>query len=89
MKSPHCKICGHDHYGLCTECPKCNQSAAKDRAGQKITLPSAADNRVGEIARDPFYILSERVDVLEKRLDSIDKRRKYQREYMRKKRGKK
>ncbi len=37
-------------------------------------------------ARDPQYILSERVDALEKRLDAIDSRRKYQREYMRRKR---
>ena len=38
-------------------------------------------------ARDPHHILSERVDALEKRLDAIDSRRKYQREYMRKKRS--
>ncbi len=91
MKPPHCNICDHDHSGPCTECPKCKhgQAKAEEKPLDSILHRNPRDAPMRLDARDPHYILSERVDALEKRLDAIDSRRKYQREYMRKKRLKK
>ncbi len=76
VKNPHCKICGHDHSGPCTEC---------------LTCVSINRNMGDEPAIDIYHIppsLENRVAALEKRLDAIDSRRKYQREYMRNRRKK-
>ena len=90
VKHPHCKICDHDHSGPCTECPKCKQGQAKaeEKPLDSILHRNPVDAPMRLDARDPHYILSERVDALEKRLDAIDSRRKYQREYMRERRKK-
>ena len=88
MKNPHCKISGHDHSGPCTECPECCKIAPYG-AGKSLPV---------DVPNDPFDVVEARqkiaevilrLDDIENRLDAIDSRRKYQREYMRKKRGKK
>ncbi len=86
VKPPHCNICDHDHSGPCTECPDCNKP--KKRSVAEIQRQLTQGQKTVIDARDPHYILSERVDALEKRLDAIDSRRKYQREYMRERRKK-
>lgn len=87
MKPPHCKICDHDHWGSCTECPECNKP--RKRSVSEITRELTRGARSADSnPRGSQQDLSDRLEVVEKRLDAIDKRRKYQREYMRKVRKK-
>ena len=100
MKPTHCKICGHDHSGPCTECPECRKAGSSGysknppKAGvlddpvKRARMPKAPDPPVSVPYATAMSLvkLAERVESLEKRLDTIDSRRKYQREYMRKKR---
>ena len=89
MKTPHCKICGHNHSGPCTECPDCNKSTTK-KYGEKWNEPPVDvqdDPFDASEARQKIAQVILRIESIEKRLDAIDSRRKYQREYMRKKRS--
>ena len=89
IKKPHCKICDHDHSGLCTECPKCrHQSDALAKSVKAVRMPRAPDPPVSNLNGYQQDVL-DRLAALEERLDTMDSRRKYQREYMRQKRSEK
>ena len=96
MKDPHCKICGHDHSGPCTEFPECRKAGSAGYSKNPPKMDQVDYRNPLDVPESPVQSprgsqqdLSDRVEAIENRLDVIDSRRKYQRHYMRKKRGKK
>ena len=96
---PHCKVCGHNHFGICLECEECNrdklppeEAAPEESPGvQEMceileTNPSQIPNISFEDIWERIEALHVKIDAVEKRVDAIDYRRKYQAELMRKRR---
>ena len=48
-RRPHCKICGHFHFGLCTECEECTRG----NLSEEPVITSEAIQKTVEKLSDP------------------------------------
>ena len=97
MKAPKCRLCGREHYGLCSRLAADN---TRGHAGTGVRNPPAdsgveaqrsANNRAAPVPREIRSDASRTADDLRDKADAaVPKfdRIAYQREYMRKRRAK-
>jgi len=91
-RRPHCKICGHFHFGLCSECVECTRGNQKpeekpDVAPVAVVADIPAPERLSaEEITDRLAAIDVRLTELEQSFEKIDKRREYQKLLMRRRR---